>query len=46
MHNVGTKSERRQVGDVGLDGNNFKIDLKHMKYEGMEWIHLAQDSVQ
>jgi hypothetical protein len=32
--------------DFSVDGEiNIKTDLKY-RYEGMEWIHLAQDRVQ
>jgi hypothetical protein len=32
--------------DLGVDGRNIKVDLKEVRWEGMDWIHLAQDREQ
>jgi hypothetical protein len=29
--------------DLGEDGDNFKIDLKEVGCEGVDWINLAED---
>jgi hypothetical protein len=31
---------------LGVDGGNIKMDLKEVGCEGVDWIQLAQDSVQ
>jgi hypothetical protein len=35
---------RDQLEDLGMDGKiNIRIDLREIWWEGLEWIHLAQD---
>jgi hypothetical protein len=33
-----------QTEELSSRDNNIKIDLKEVEWEGLDWIHLAQDS--
>jgi hypothetical protein len=30
--------------NIGTDGGNIKMDLKEVGWEGVDWIHLAQNN--
>jgi hypothetical protein len=30
-------------GDLGIDGDNIKMDLSEIGWKGVDWMHLAQD---
>jgi len=34
---------RNHSEDLGIDGDNIRMDLRKMGWEGVDWIHLAQD---
>jgi hypothetical protein len=41
--------EREHLRDLGIDGRfhgPIKMDLKDMRRESVDWIHLSQDRVQ
>ena len=41
---VGKPERRSHLGDQGADGgDNIKIDLQEVGYEGVDWIELAQN---
>jgi hypothetical protein len=40
---LGKPNERKHSHDHGTDGRISKVDLQEMEWEGVEWIHLAQD---
>jgi hypothetical protein len=40
------KLEERPFGRPSGREDNFQMDLKEIGYEGVNWIHLAQDRVQ
>jgi len=31
------------LDDLGVDGDNIKMELQEVGYEGMDWIKLAQE---
>ena len=35
--------ERKHLEDLGVDGDNIKINLLEMTWGGIDWIDLAQD---
>jgi hypothetical protein len=37
---------RCHFGDLGVDADNIKMDVKDFGWEGVDWIHLDQDRVQ
>ena len=39
----GDLRERDNLGDLGIDEYNIKLDLQKLGWGGMEWIGLAQD---
>jgi len=41
---VGKAKGKRLLKYLTLDGRNFKAFVKEMKWDGVEWINLAQDS--
>jgi hypothetical protein len=47
MHNTKLWSEnlkrRDHSEDLGVDGSNIRIELKEIVWEGVDWIHVAQD---
>jgi hypothetical protein len=38
--------ERDRSENIGVDGDNIKMDLREIVWECVEWIHLAHDGGQ
>jgi hypothetical protein len=34
---------RNHAEDLGVDGDNIRIDLREVEWESVDWMHLAQD---
>jgi len=45
---VGKPDAKNHLEDLGVDGRkkNIKRDLKEIKWEGVDWVHLAHDRAQ
>jgi hypothetical protein len=44
---LGNPKERYHLGDLDIHGSVvFKMDLKEIRCDGVNWIQLAQDKVQ
>jgi hypothetical protein len=43
---VGVSEEKRSIGRPKRECELIKIDRKEMGWEGVDWIHLAQDTDQ
>jgi hypothetical protein len=35
--------ERDQSEELGSNGDNIRINLKEIEWEGVDWIHVAQE---
>jgi hypothetical protein len=34
---------REHLEDLGIDGDNSRVDLREIVWKGVEWMHLAMD---
>jgi hypothetical protein len=40
---LGDLMERDHLEDLGVDGDNIKMNLQEMQWRGMNWVNLAQE---
>jgi hypothetical protein len=40
---VGKPEGRDHLEDLGVDGKTIRLDLRQIRWEGVDWMYLAQD---